>query len=107
LNGRHRRHSGHYSALARNGSVANDPQRPLPARLRCNAAREGKAISMLDQLLDHLVGGSEQCLRYSEAERLGGLEVEDKIELGWLLHWNVSRRRPAQNLIDEIGSAAK
>jgi hypothetical protein len=27
LNGRYRRHSGHCSALARNGSVANDPQR--------------------------------------------------------------------------------
>jgi hypothetical protein len=27
LNGRYRRHSGHCSALARNGSVANDPRR--------------------------------------------------------------------------------
>jgi hypothetical protein len=27
LNGRYRRHSGHCSALARNGSVANDPKR--------------------------------------------------------------------------------
>ena len=27
MNGRYRRHSGHCSALARNGSVANDPNR--------------------------------------------------------------------------------
>jgi hypothetical protein len=26
LNGRYRRHSGHCSALARNGSVANEPR---------------------------------------------------------------------------------
>ena len=37
LNGRYRRHSGHCSALARNGSVANDPSATLIGPLCCAA----------------------------------------------------------------------
>ena len=33
MNGRYRRHSGHCSALARNGSVANDPVQALAVDL--------------------------------------------------------------------------
>ena len=37
MNGRYRRHSGHCSALARNGSVANDPQRKSRSPVCCDA----------------------------------------------------------------------
>jgi len=36
-------------------------------------------------LFDHLVCGGEQLRRQGEAEHLGGLEVDDELELGGLL----------------------
>jgi hypothetical protein len=41
---------------------------------------------------------------YVEAERFGGDQVHDEIELCWLFDWNVGRFVPAQNLIDKIGT---
>src|SRR5271169_2286490 len=42
-------------------------------------------------LFDHLVGGGEQSRRHGEAERLGGLEVDEKFDLGGPLDWQVRR----------------
>src|SRR5262245_64215813 len=42
-------------------------------------------------LFDHLVGAGEQRLRHVEAERLGCLEVDHQLELGWLLDRNIAR----------------
>ena len=48
-----------------------------------------RAMAVLSQpaeaLLDHFVGCGQQRFRDGEAERLGGLEVDDKLELGRLL----------------------
>ena len=40
-----------------------------------------------------------------EAERLGGRQIDDEIELGRLLDRDVGRLRPAQNLVDIVGGA--
>jgi hypothetical protein len=44
--------------------------------------------------LDYLVGGGQQRFRDSEAEGLGGLEVDDEIELGGLVSPRPLRNAP-------------
>src|SRR5947209_3053392 len=40
-------------------------------------------------LLDNLVGARQHQLRHSEAERLGGLEIDDQLENCRLLDWQI------------------
>jgi hypothetical protein len=55
--------------------------------------------------LDHLVGAGEQGGWDIDADRLGGLEIENQLEFGRLLDRNVARLRTAQNLVDIVGGA--
>ena len=58
-------------------------------------------------LFDHLVGGSKLRRRNGQAERLGGLEVDDELELGRRLNWQIGGFRTAKDAVDVIRGAAK
>jgi hypothetical protein len=51
-------------------------------------------------LLDHLVGAQQQRRRDREAERLGGFEIDDELELGRLLDGEIRRSRTLEDLVD-------
>src|SRR5262245_28054399 len=56
---------------------------------------------------DHLVGGGEQCGRNGEAERLSGLEIDDKLEFGRLFDRQIAGIGALENSVDVACSAAK
>src|SRR6266545_5058554 len=49
------------------------------------------------ELLEHLVGAAEQRERHGEAQRPGGLEVDEQLDLGRLLHRQVGRLVALEN----------
>jgi hypothetical protein len=60
--------------------------------------------SMPSLLLDQFVGNCARPLRYAEAERLRRLEVDDKLEVGWLLNRQVRRLSALEYPININGS---
>jgi hypothetical protein len=56
---------------------------------------------------NHLVGDAEERRGEFNPERLSSDEVHDQIEFGWLLDWNITRLRAAQNLVDIVAGAPK
>src|SRR5262245_3873894 len=55
---------------------------------------------------DHLVGARKHGGRHGEAERFGGLEVDDQFVLGRCLHRHVSRLLALEGAIDVAGRTA-
>jgi hypothetical protein len=56
-------------------------------------------------LFDDLVRSQEQRLGNREAERLGGLEVDDKLELGGLLHRKIRGLGAFEDFVHEGGGS--
>ena len=56
-------------------------------------------------LLDHLVGAREDRWRDRQTERLGGLQIDDELEFGWLLDGQVGRLGTFENFVDIRSSA--
>src|SRR6516165_5255303 len=54
----------------------------------------------IGSLFDHLVGASEQRWWDRQPERLGGFKVDDEIELGSPLHWQILRLLAFENATD-------
>ena len=57
-------------------------------------------------LFDHLVGAGEKSGRDFEAHLFGGLEIDDQLEFGWQLDWQVLWFSTFQNSVDVSRCAA-
>src|SRR5262249_48298773 len=81
----------------------------LPVAPPRRAARRGGSRSDCPRMrvgrsLDHLIRPRQQRRGDRQAERLGGLEVDDQLELGRLLDWEIGRLRTLANPGDIGGS---
>src|SRR5712692_896290 len=70
-------------------SIYNEFSLPVvrPKRVHLGDRRAGRWRA--PSLLDDLIGASEDRLRHGQAERVGGLQVDDQLKLGQLLHRQV------------------
>src|SRR4029077_3841163 len=69
----------------------------------CSASERARSGSWLTSLLDDLVGAGEDRLGDRQAERLGGLQVDDQLECGRLLDRQIGWLGPLQDLFDIAG----
>src|SRR5258708_22237143 len=59
--------------------------------------------SKMQRLFDHLVGAQQDCRRKLDADRSGGFEVDDQLELRGLLDRQVGGLLALENLWPRIG----
>jgi len=81
---------GQHSPLRRVGSTGSSapiPDLPALAIEPKGSTRSGHSLGSFNHLGD---AGKDRC-RYRKAERLGGLEVQDHLELGRELHRKIAR----------------
>src|SRR4051794_27631817 len=79
--------------------------------LRASAMLSSSLVSVMNGpsglSFDHLVGAEQERLRHGEAEGLGGLEVDRKLELDRLLDGEVGRLGALQDAVDITSRAAE
>src|SRR5262245_18665437 len=56
-------------------------------------------------LFDHLVGQHEEVVWHFDPERPRGGEIDDEMEFGRLLDWEIAGLGPAQNLVHILSGA--
>jgi hypothetical protein len=78
-----------------------------PTFLRKIASSESGQERSLPRSLDHFIGELLNLRGNVDAKRLSGLEVKDKLELGWQLDRQLCGSRTQQNLVHEGGAATK
>ena len=79
------------TGLARSQTAPSRRRRATLTAMRRPPRPSSAANSERPRLLDHLVRRGQQRFRDGEAERLGGLEVDDKLDFYHLLHRQIAR----------------
>jgi hypothetical protein len=58
------------------------------------------AVQQNPTSLDNFIGAGKQHRWHGESERFGGLQVDDQLEFGRLLHWKIGRLGAFEYLVD-------